>query len=435
MPPADKTSAGASSPTVPFQYAIWDNVVGFRMSRTRLLLLILIVLVVALAVWLHRLNSGPPRVTFTSVKRETLVSTLTTNGKVEPSSWIAVRAERAGVVDRVLVTLGASVQQGQLLAELDSGDARSELAAAEATLTQAKAALQTVQQGGSAAQRQEIESAIDRDQLDLKLAQRDYDSLKRLADKQAATQQDVAEALQRLERLQTDMKSLEAKRASLVGTEGRVSAQARVEEAQARVEQARTRVEQSHIHSPIPGQVYNLPVRSGTYLNVGDLVAEVGNLNQLRVSMYVDEPDLGRIAAGMPVTVTWDARPGEQWKCSLEKTPTQVVALGTRHVGEALCTIANPDQTLVPGTSVNIEITCQVVPNGITIPKEALRSQNGQIGVFVLEDKRLSWRPVKLGPSSVTRASIVSGLSPGDEVALRSEASLANGEAVTPVRD
>jgi HlyD family secretion protein len=404
------------------------------MSRTKLLLLILIALVVGLAVWIHRLNSGPPPVVFAAVQRERLVSTLTTNGKVQPSAWVAVRAERPGIIDRVDVTLGEHVEKGQLLAELDARDARAELASAESALTQARASLDVVRQGGSAAQQTEIESAIERDTLDLKVAQRDYDSLRRLSDKQAATRQDVAEAAQRVERLQASIEALKRKRGAVVGPADRAAAQARLQEAQAALEQARTRLERSHIHAPVPGEVYNLPARAGAYLNVGDQVAEVGNLRQLLVSIYIDEPDLGRVSVGMPVTVSWDARPGRQWKCAVEKMPTQVVVLGTRHVGEALCTIDNPDLQLVPGTSVNVEIVSQVVDNGLTIPKEAIRTENGQLGVYALDGSRVVWRPVRLGASSVTRATVTSGLAAGDLIALRSDQPLRNGEEVKIVR-
>ena len=145
------------------------------------------------------------------------------------------------------------------------------------------------------------------------------------------------------------------------------------------------RLGQSHIHSPIAGTVYELPVRAGAYVDVGDLVANIGHLRTLRVQIYVDEPELGAVAAGMPVEVTWDALPGRTWKGTVEKLPVEVTALGTRRVGEAISTIANDDLKLLPGTHVNVAITSQVVENGLTLPKEAIRSEHGQAGVYVLE--------------------------------------------------
>ena len=90
----------------------------------------------------------------------------------------------------------------------------------------------------------------------------------------------------------------------------------------------------SVVRAPIAGTVYQFDLKPGAYLNAGDLVASIGQLDRVRVKVFVDEPDLGRVKRGMPVGITWDAMPGRQWKGVVDKTPTQIVALGTRQVGE-----------------------------------------------------------------------------------------------------
>ena len=62
------------------------------------------------------------------------------------------------------------------------------------------------------------------------------------------------------------------------------------------------------------GVVYGREVRPGSYVNAGDLIANIGRMDRLRVRVYVDEPELGRVAEGQPVTITWDALPGRQWR-------------------------------------------------------------------------------------------------------------------------
>jgi multidrug efflux pump subunit AcrA (membrane-fusion protein) len=128
----------------------------------------------------------------------------------------------------------------------------------------------------------------------------------------------------------------------------------------------------------------------------------------------------------MPVAITWDALPGRVWKGEVESMPTQIVALGTRQVGEVIVTIENQGLELLPGTNVNAEIQSQVVENALTVPKEAIRRD----GVFVLRDGRVRWTPVRLGPSSLTRTAVLSGVSEGDMVALNTEAPLEDGERV-----
>jgi HlyD family secretion protein len=175
-----------------------------------------------------------------------------------------------------------------------------------------------------------------------------------------------------------------------------------------------------------------LPAPEGAYLNAGDPVGSVGKLDPVRVRVYVDEPELGRVAPGEAVRITWDALPGKEWTGTVEKRPSEVVALGTRQVGEVLCTINNPNRELVPGTNVNAFILTQVVANALTIPKTAVRRENG-IGVYVLEkDNTVKWQSVKTGVSDALRVEVVSGLHDGDAVAQPSDRPLKDGMKVVP---
>src|SRR5258706_5969653 len=124
------------------------------------------------------------------------------------------------------------------------------------------------------------------------------------------------------------------------------------------------------VRAPIEGTVYQFDLKPGAYLNPGDLVATIGLLNRVRVNVYVDEPDLGSVAKGHA------AMRGRQWKREVDKTATQIVALGTRQVGEVVCVIQNPDRDLPPGTNVNVEIISRVIEND--------RHKRGETGVFVL---------------------------------------------------
>src|SRR5262249_34690582 len=157
--------------------------------------------------------------------------------------------------------------------------------------------------------------------------------------------------------------ALERKKASLTSTEDKTVAEAQLKQAQAAAAQARQRISQSIIRSPISGVVYSLAARPGDYLSAGDLIANIGRLDTLRVRVYVDQPELGRVATGQPVTITWDALPGATWKGVVDKLPTEVIAVGTRQVGEVFCTIGNADGKLAPGTNVTAEIRTNVVPD------------------------------------------------------------------------
>lgn len=397
----------------------------------RAILLLLAVMATGAVWYAISLRNQPPEVSFAKARRERIVSVVATNGRVEPVEWAAVRAETSGAVEKINTEKGQRVAIGAVLVELNNSAARAELVQAEARVVQVKTELEMQARGGRAADLAEIAGSLQRARLERELAQRELESLERLEARKAATAQEVRVARDRLDRAEVDIQNLEARRAALVSSTDRQATEARLRDADAAVLLARTRMEMSLIRAPISGTVYQFDLKPGAFLNAGDLVAMIGKLDRVHVNLFVDEPDLGRVAAGMPVSISWDARPGARWTGTVERMPVEVKAMGTRQVGEVVCIIDNPGGELIPGTNVNAEIESQVVDNAITIPKEALRYVDGKTGVYVLNGDIVEWRHVHTGVGSVTRTQ-VEGLKEGDAVALPSDDNLSPGRKVRP---
>ncbi len=399
--------------------------------KRRYVLLILLTPLAVIGFWTYLKKSEPPTALFVKVRRETLVSNLITNGTAEPLHFASVRADLAGMVVELPVKEGQTVALGAELAQLKVPDLDAQLAAAQSRVEQAKAALDNIERGGRKVELVEIDSSIARARLDRDAALRDYNALHRLEEKQAATHEEVQLAHNKLDQAELGIKSLESKRSALITSSDQLVAEARFHEAEADLRLAQRRIADTIVRSPMAGIVYNLPIRMGAYLNVGDLVASVGVLDRLRVRVYVDEPELGRVSVGLPVNITWDALPGQRWPGVVEQLPVAVHPLGTRQVGEVLCTIDNPRHLLVPGTNIDAEIRSQVVNNALTLPKEAMRRDAKGTGVFVLAGDTIHWRAVKTGASSINRVQIGEGLAEGDAVALPTDMALRDGQRVT----
>ena len=392
----------------------------------------LVLLVGLLVVWTLARRSEPVGLKFFRVTRETLVSSVSTNGKVEPLEWASARASLPGTVAKVFVQRGQSVHGGDPLVELDTTAAEAALAEATAKVAQARAELQLTSSGGRPAQLSDIQGQLDRARLDLQTAQHDYEALNRLLSKNAATAKDVSDAAARVNQLHIEIESLEQRRKNLVAPEDRTLAQAKLREAQAAESAATHVLDLSTIRAPIDGVVYEFDIHTGTYLAAGALVANVGRLNPVRVTVYVDEPDLGRVKRGNPVLISWDGLPGRQWQGRVDKPATQVVTLGSRQVGEVGAIIDNPDHDLLPGTNIDAEIQAGTAVNALSIPKEAVRRRNEQTGVMLLDNGKIVWRPIELGITTLLRAQVVSGLKEGDGVAGTVNPTLTDGERVKP---
>jgi len=396
-------------------------------------LISLLIVVVAAAIWFNKRRSDIPQVPFAKVIRQIISNTLTTNGRVEPIESVDVRVDVRAIVKSLPVHQGDKVKKGQLLAQLSQPGVAEELAAAEARVAQARAELEGLRAGGRGQDLADIEGSVNRLRVQREAAQKNLDALNRLLQANAATRFEVDQAAQTVRDLDSQIEGLRQRRSALVGKTDIAASEARLREAEANAQLARTHAAENAVYSPMTGVLYSLQARVGAYLQAGDLIGTVGVLNPVRIRVYVDEPDLGRVSSGEPVRITWDAVPGKEWNGTVEKRPSEVIALGTRQVGEVLCTVPNPDRELVPGTNVNAFILTQVIPNALTIPKSAVRRDNG-VGVYVLNQgtNTVRWQPVKTGASDALRVEIVSGLSESDVVALPSDAQLRNGLQVKP---
>jgi len=378
-------------------------------------------------------RTAPPSVNFALVRRITLVSTLSTNGKVEPFEWQAMRAERAGILSRVAVRDGQAMTKGEVIATIADPSMQADIEAGKARVAEVRANLAALEAGGKPAELVDIESSLKQAQLQIEQEQKDAAALERLEKKQAATEAEVEAARQKVRQSQTEIQGLEQRRQALVGKTDVAAAKARLQDAQAALDLAQQRAAQGVVRAPMTGVIYGLAVRTGAFVNPGDLLANVGQLDRLRVRVYVDEPELGGVMEGQPVTITWQALPGKEWSGRVERKPSSIQPLGTRQVGEVICWIDNPGHDLIPGTNVDAVIRTAVVPNALVIPKEALRRDAQGTFVFRLDGDRIERRQVTTGTSSITEVQVAQGLAENDAVALPSDNGVKPGDRVAPV--
>ena len=395
-------------------------------------LLTALALAAAVIGWGILRKTSPPKISFIRAKRITLVSTLPTNGKVEPFEWQAIRASRSGILSRVRVREGQLVARDEEIASIREPSLQTDIEASEARVAEARANLSALEGGGRPAELAEIDSSLKQAELQYQQEQKDYGALQRLAKEQAATAVEVEAAHQKVEQSLAAIQGLERRRQSLVGKTDVVAARARLQDAEAALDLARQRAIQGVVRAPMAGVIYGLVVRTGGYVNPGDLLANVGKLDRLRVQVYVDEPELGRVGEGQPVTITWQALAGKQWDGRVERTPSSIQPLGTRQVGEVICSIENPGHELIPGTNVDAVIRTAVVPKALVIPKESLRRDAEGSFVLLLKGDAVERRAVTTGVSSISEVEITQGLAEGDTVALPSEIVLKPGDRVTP---
>ena len=355
-------------------------------------------------------------------KHEDIVNSIVTNGKIEPEEDFQAHAPMATTVKKIYVHEGDFVKKGKLLVQLDDADARATAAKAMAQLKAAEADLNSVGAGGTHEEVIDNQSALVKARAELDSAQRNFDAMRRLKESGAASDAELRDADNRLKQAQSNAQVLEQK---LKG--GRYSrpevarVQAQADEARATYQAAQDLLHNSNVTAPRDGMVYALPVRESAYVNQGDLVVGVADLKHIQVRAFVDEPDIGRLAKGERVVVTWDGLPGRSWEGAVTRVPTTVSLHGSRTVGEVTASVNNEDLKLLPNVNINVTVITAEHPNALTVPREAVRQdKDGSRYVLRIDGDELKRVPVNTAVSSMTRIEVTKGLQEGDRVALAS---------------
>ncbi len=409
--------------------------------RLRNRIVIFLVLAAVVAIVLVRLSGRQPIAKISAVTpvRENLVSSISSNGKVEPIAPFVVRAQLNTFVEKISVVEGQAVKKGQLLLELNVKDAAAQLAEARSKLLRAVDDLRAAKAGGRSDEAAKTEGQLAaavalRDRL-----QRNHDSLERLIAQQAATKDelaandlDLAKAIAQVKQLTAAKREFEhdvnlnANRATL-----------QVEQLRSEVAALEEKVRDGRIVAPDAGTLYSLPVKGGDYVKVGDLLAEMADLHKIRVRAFIDEPELGGLEPGEPVRITWDALPNRSWMGKTQVIPKQVVARNARSVGELLCEVNNDKLELLPNINVSVRINSRERINVLTVPRGAVEAQGGQRFVFVVlrnalgvGKATLEKREIHVGIADATNYEVLGGLQEGEMVALPGDVDLKDGMPV-----
>jgi HlyD family secretion protein len=376
------------------------------------------------------------RVHTTTVTRGPIRALVSTNGKIEPVENFEAHAPISTNVKRIFVKEGDHVRKGQLLLELDDADIRSQAARAQAQLRAAQAEQADVGAGGTHEEVLTLDTQLIKARNARDYAKRNLDALRRLQQQGAASPGEVKQAEDALQRTEADLSLLEQKQKDRYSRPEVAKVQAQQEEAQAAYDAARDALRKSNIHAPFDGMVYSLPVKQGAYVQAGDLLLQVADLTHVLVRVFVDEPDVGRLAPGQKIEITWDAIPGRIWTGAVTRVPSTVKLHGTRNVGELTGAVDNHDLRLLPNVNVSVSIITAEQSNVLTVQRDALRLDDAQPYVYLVEDDHLKRQDVQISLQNLTRVEIISGLQENAVVALNAEESkpLTDGARVKVVR-
>jgi HlyD family secretion protein len=306
---------------------------------------------------------------------------------------VMATARIQGFMKAIYVDKNDRVIPGQVLAEIESDDLASQLAAA---LSDADAADFAVSEARG--NQESIRALADK-------AKADFERRRGLLQTATISQADWMASEAAFKQTQADLA-----RAGV--TIERLLAQAAT--ARANVRLLQVRFNDATIRSPLNGIVVRKNRNVGDLLVPGAVLMEIVDPSTVILAARFDEAIMGTIKPGQRITAQFAAELGRTFKGSVLRLNRQVDQ-ETREF-EVDIVLDELPTTWAIGQRSTVIIVATGPETTIAIPKDIIVRRRGRVGVWKIEDGRAVWVPVTLGYPSGNAIQVLSGLQPGDVV-------------------
>lgn len=312
------------------------------------------------------------------VERRDIVVDAQATGTVEPIEVVEVKSQASGLVLQMPVETGTFVQPGDLIVQIDTRDLKNQLEQAQADLRSSEAA------------------------LDVAKAQKERSD--ELFKSRIITAQ-------------------ENEQANLQYTQ----AQANVIRVRTSVNIAQQRLDEARVTAPVAGTIIAKPVSLGQVIQSatsvvggGTTIVTMADLSRVQMRAFMNETDIGRIAADQEARVVVDAFPDRVFRGSVEKVEPQAVVQQSVTMFPVIISLPNNERLLLPGMNGEVSVNIERKLNVLAVPNDAVRS---------MRDAASAAELLGLDPEAVTEA--LRAARPADAGARATDTAAARTVAVT----
>jgi len=353
-----------------------------------------------------------------TVEKTTLQRTVTAEAVLFPLQQSAIVPKISAPVKAFYVKRGSRVRKGQLLAVLENRDLAAAAQENQGAYNQAEAtyATTTSAQLPEEIQKAQLDTQAAKQMLDAQ--QKIYNSRQELFQQGAIPRKELDQAgvdlTQARNQYQIAQKHLDALMAT--GKQQALkSAAGQLQSAKGKYMGAEAQMSYSQIRSPIDGVVTDRPLYPGEMAAAGTPIVTVMDISQVIVKAHIPQPEAALLKVGDKATITV---PGESDPVDAKVTVVSPALDPNSTTVEIWVQAKNPEQRLKPGTSVQVSVVAQTIPDALVVPAAALLTgQDGTTSVMVVgTDNRAHQRPVSVGIRQGDQVQITEGLQPGDRV-------------------
>jgi HlyD family secretion protein len=385
----------------------------------------------------NRNSAGLP-VQVTHAKKQMLGENVLASGKVQLMQKQEIYASSPRMINAVPVKVGDKVQKGQIVLEMECENEKLQLDEALARLAEQQAA---------------YDRAFYPSQQDLAVARADYQSaeLSYLGSKKnlerteslykagAKSQQDLEQARKQL--ASDEALYLKAKRDyELVvnGPQGaeRESVQAQLRNAQSAVDIARENLNHYIVPAQFDGVVMYAASNPGERAESGQCLMVIGVPDNLEVQVGIGESDAARVRVGQKVEIESAALPEEKFKGRVTEVALSAVVSKSSQSEQievpVRIGIDNPKSGLLPGFTVDINVTTIEPKERLTLSYDAIVEEDDNTFVWKVKDGKAHKVKIKTGIMGDLYAEVLNGITSKDDIIIDPPDTLKEGKAVKP---
>lgn len=426
----------------------------------------------AIGYWFLQQGAGKPGVDqedleTVTIERGDIEATVDATGSLDPAAEVTLSFDTGGVVVSVEVSEGDQVQQGQILAqvetaELSLGVTQAQLAlssaeaslaklmgsadaddleAARANLASAEATLAKLREGPSEDEITLAKADLRRAEISLQEAQELYDQYawvggvgalpQSVSLQQATISYEQTLAAYNIAMQGPTESELRAAEAAVAQARGQLSsllegasdedltmAQVTVDQAMVSLELAQLQLDGATISAPFDGTVAFVGAEASEQVAPGTPMITLIDPSGFYVDVYIDEIDIGQVEVGQEARLALDAFPEEELQGRVEFiSPVSTENLGAISYSVRVCF----DPTAVPlrsGMTANMTIVTERRENVPLVPSRAISvdRDTGSYYVERLKDHEIERVEIEIGIQDATYTEVLRGLEEGDQV-------------------
>jgi len=375
------------------------------MKKKHVVLIVIAILAVAGGAFAYsKRGPKPTEIEIATIGREDIQAKVTANGKVQATKKVDISATIPGQITMLAVKEGDRVTKGQLLLTIDAVNPRAAARSNEFSM------------GALLRDQQSAQANLLQARSDLRRAEENF----------AAKIIPEAE----IQRARTTVATAEAAASA---------ASQRVQQASATLEGSRDTLAKTQVRSPMDGIVTAKRVEEGEVAVIGiqnspgTVLLTISDMSVVETELEVDETSIPTVKVGQESKIRIDAYPNQTFKGVVTEVGGSPILPANGQATNAIkflvkVQITNPPQDIKPGLSVSADILTGFRPKALVVPIQALVIRDREVkpgeaadgtprdeeGVFLMEDGKAKFQPIKTGLMGELSLEVTDGLKGGE---------------------